>query len=73
MGKGKGSHFQWVCPIKIGQVLIEFRFSKRKTLLDILLLLRKCRKRIPLKCQVISKSFKLLKNNLEKNYTKLVV
>lgn len=71
MGKGKGSHFQWICPIKIGQILLEFRF-KKKTLLEILLLLRKCKKRIPLKCQIVSRSSKLLKNNLEKNYKKII-
>lgn len=43
MGKGKGAHFKWICPIKIGQILVEFRLRKRK-LLDILLLLRKCKK-----------------------------
>lgn len=71
MGKGKGSHFKWVCPVKIGQILLEFRFRK-KTFLEILLLLRKCRKRIPLKCQIVSRSSKLLKNNLEKNYHKII-
>lgn len=76
MGKGKGSHDKWICPIKIGQILVEFRFrkrgSKKKNLLKILLLIRKCRKRIPLKCQVISRSKKLLKNDLEKKFTKVL-
>lgn len=43
MGKGKGAHFKWICPVKIGQILVEFRLRKRQ-LLDILLLLRKCKK-----------------------------
>lgn len=70
MGKGKGSHFIWICPIQIGQIIIEFRFFK-KSFLDILLLLRKCKKKLPLKCQIISRSTKLLKDNLEKDLKKL--
>jgi large subunit ribosomal protein L16 len=71
MGKGKGGHHKWICPIKKGQILVEFRLRKRK-LLDILLLLRKCRKRLPLKCQIVTRSKKLLKNNLEKNFKKFL-
>ena len=37
----------------------------------ILLLLRKCKKKLPIKCQIVSKSSKLLKNNLEKNFNKI--
>jgi large subunit ribosomal protein L16 len=70
MGKGKGGHHKWICPIKIGQILVEFRF-KRRNYLEILLLLRKCKKRLPLKCQIVSRSKKLLKNNLEKNFYKI--
>jgi large subunit ribosomal protein L16 len=70
MGKGKGNHFQWIAPIKIGQILLEFKLRRRK-FLEILFILRKCKKRLPLKCQIISKSKKLLKNNLEKNYNKI--
>jgi len=70
MGKGKGSHHKWICPIKIGQILVEFRF-RRRNYLEILLLLRKCKKRLPLKCQIVSRSKKLLKNNLEKNFNKI--
>jgi len=29
MGKGKGPFKQWVCPVKIGQIILEFRFPKR--------------------------------------------
>jgi len=72
MGKGKGGHHQWVCPVKKGQIIVEFRFRRRK-ILEILLLLRKCRKRLPLKCQIVSKSKKLLKNNLEKNFNKFLI
>lgn len=48
------------CPIKIGQILLEFKLRRRK-FLEILFILRKCKKRLPLKCQIISKSKKLLK------------
>ena len=72
MGKGKGAHFKWICPIKIGQILVEFRFRKKFfSFLEILLLLRKCKKKLPIKCQIVSKSSKLLKNNLEKNFNKI--
>jgi large subunit ribosomal protein L16 len=71
MGKGKGSHFKWICPVKIGQILLEFRF-KKKSFLEILLLLRKCKKKLPVKCQIISRSKKLLQNNLEKNLKKVI-
>jgi ribosomal protein L16/L10AE len=71
MGKGKGGHFQWICPVKIGQIIIEFRFRKN-TFLKILFLLRKCKKKIPLKCQIISRSKKLLKDNLEKDLKKVI-
>ena len=71
MGKGKGGHFKWICPVKIGQIIIEFKFRK-KSILEILLLLRKCKKRLPLKCQIVSKRKKLLKNNLEKNLKKII-
>ena len=74
MGKGKGGHHKWICPIKKGQILVEFRFRlrRRRKLLDFLLLLRKCKKRLPLKCQIVSRSKKLLKNNLEKNFKKFL-
>lgn len=48
MGKGKGAHFKWICPVRIGQVILEFRF-KKKSFLEILLLLRKCKKKLPVK------------------------
>lgn len=48
MGKGKGSHFKWICPIRIGQIIVEFRLKKR-SFLEILLLLRKCKKKLPMK------------------------
>lgn len=70
MGKGKGGFHQWVCPVKVGQIIVEFRLRRRK-LLDILALLRKCKKRLPLKCQIVSKSKKVLKNNLEHNFKKI--
>jgi len=54
MGKGKGNFDQWICPIKIGQVLIEFDFNKF-SLIEILSILRKCSKRLPVKSINISK------------------
>ena len=71
MGKGKGAHFKWICPVRTGQIIMEFRF-RRKSLLEILLLLRKCKKKLPMKVQIVSRSKKLLKNNLEKNLKKIV-
>jgi len=71
MGKGKGAHFKWICPVRSGQILMEFRF-RRKSLLEILLLLRKCKKKLPMKVQIVSRSKKLLKNNLEKNLKKII-
>ena len=71
MGKGKGAHFKWICPVRAGQILMEFRF-RRKSLLEILLLLRKCKKKLPMKIQIVSRSKKLLKNNLERNLKKIV-
>ena len=71
MGKGKGSHFKWICPVKVGQILLEFRL-KKKTFLEILLLLRRCKKKLPVKCQIVSRSKKVLKNNLERNLNKII-
>ena len=62
------------CPIKIGQILLEFRLKRRK-FLDILFILRKCKKRLPLKCKIISKSKKLLQiiwKKIIKNFFKMV-
>ena len=70
MGKGKGAHFKWICPVKIGQIILELRL-KRKSFLKILLLLRKCKKKLPIKCKIITKSKKLLNNNLEKDLKKI--
>ena len=50
---------------------MEFRFRK-KSFLQILLILRKCKKKLPIKCKIISRSQKLLKNNLEKNLKKII-
>lgn len=69
MGKGKGNHFEWIAPIRIGQILIEFRLRRRK-ILDILFILRKCKKRVPFKCQIVSKTKKLLKIIWKKNLIK---
>lgn len=71
MGKGKGDHFKWICPVQTGQILIEFSF-KKISFLDILFLLRKCKKKLPIKTQIISRSIKLLKDNLEKDLKKII-
>ena len=71
MGKGKGAHFKWICPVKIGQILIEFRL-RRRSFLEILLLLRRCKKKLPIQCRIVTKSKKLLNDNLEKNLKKIM-
>ena len=75
MGKGKGSHFKWICPIKIGQIFVEFKFKKIKNLNSIIKLLkfiRKCKKRLPFKCKLINRFNKNFSNNLEKKYNCLL-
>ena len=67
MGKGKGAHFKWICPVRTGQIIMEFRF-RRKSFLEILLLLRKCKKKLPMKVQIVSRSKKLLKNKFVEFY-----
>lgn len=71
MGKGKGNHADWVCPIKIGQILIEFSF-KNLNFFNILNLLRKCLKRLPVKANLISYNLGLLTKNLDKNFKLLI-
>lgn len=67
MGKGKGAFSHWVCPINIGQILIEFSF-KSLNFLNILNLLRKCLKRLPIKSCLISYKTGILPKNIEKNF-----
>lgn len=62
MGKGKGSFNEWVCPIKAGQILIEFNFNNMSEL-EKLLILRKCIKRLPVKAQIINLNHKLIVKN----------
>jgi large subunit ribosomal protein L16 len=62
MGKGKGAFNEWVCPVRAGQILIEFQF-KNIPELEKLLILRKCIKRLPLKSQMINLNFKLIEKN----------
>jgi ribosomal protein L16/L10AE len=62
MGKGKGSFNEWVCPIKAGQILIEFNFNNMSEL-EKLLILRKCIKRLPVKAQIINLNYKLIEKN----------
>lgn len=76
MGKGKGSHFEWICPVNIGQVFIEFSVKKSRgsnnSLFKLLKFIRKCKKRIPFKCILISKNKKIFCNNMEKKYNTLI-
>lgn len=75
MGKGKGAHFEWICPIKIGQIFIEFSLKKTKdtnSLFRLLKFIRKCKKRIPFKCKLVNRVNKNFSNNLEKRYNSLI-
>jgi len=67
MGKGKGNHADWICPIRAGQILIEFSFGNLN-FLNILLLLRKCIKRLPVKTTLVSKTYNILPKNLDRNF-----
>jgi large subunit ribosomal protein L16 len=62
MGKGKGNFNEWVCPVRAGQILIEFKF-KNISELEKLLILRKCIKRLPVKAQMINMNLKLIEKN----------
>ena len=70
MGKGKGAHFEWICPIQIGQIFVEFSIKKNRSnsLFKLLKMIRKCKKRIPFKCKLITKTKKTFSNNMEKRY-----
>lgn len=75
MGKGKGGHFQWICPVKIGQIFIEFNLKKKRkqhTFFKLLKFIRKCQKRIPFKCKLIIKKKKYFCSNLEQKYNTLL-
>lgn len=71
MGKGKGNHHDWICPIKIGQILIEFSFLDLK-LFNILILLRKCIKRLPVKSRIVTSQYGILSKNIDKNFNKII-
>jgi len=70
MGKGKGNHAEWVCPINIGQIIVEFSFVNFN-FFNILHLLKKCIKRLPVKAILVSKTRNLLKKNLICNFNLL--
>lgn len=55
MGKGKGSHDQWVCPIKIGQIILEFNFSQINQI-EASKILKRCSNRLPVKNMIIKKN-----------------
>jgi len=67
MGKGKGNHSDWVCPVTIGQILIEFSF-KFLSFFNILNVLRKCIKRLPVKSVLIGYNLGILTKNLDRNF-----
>ena len=73
MGKGKGAHFEWICSIMIGQVFVEFSLKKNRSnsLFKLLKMIRKCKKRIPFKCKLITKNKFHFCNNMEKKYNLL--
>lgn len=71
MGKGKGSFSEWVCPINIGQILLEFSF-KSLNFFNILNLLRKCLKRLPVKSCLINYKTGILSKNIEKKFNLII-
>ncbi len=70
MGKGKGNHADWICPVLSGQILIEFSFVNLN-LFIILNLLRKCMKRLPMKTNVLTLKNGLLTKGLARNFSEL--
>lgn len=62
MGKGKGNFNEWVCPVRAGQILLEFKFNNISEI-EKLLILRKCIKRLPVKAQMINLKSKLLQKD----------
>lgn len=70
MGKGKGNHADWICPVLSGQILIEFSFVNLN-LFIILNLLRKCMKRLPLKTNILTLKYGLLSKGLDRNFSEL--
>lgn len=70
MGKGKGNFNEWVCPVRAGQILIEFKFIKMSEI-EKLLIIRRCIKRLPIKAQMISLKLKLLSKNTKKIILKI--
>ena len=70
MGKGKGSFNEWVCPVRPGQILIEFKFNMISDI-ERLLILRKCIKRLPVKSQIVNVKSKLIQKNIKLNILKI--
>lgn len=70
MGKGKGNHSEWICPVKSGQILIEFSFIDLNFFM-ILNLLRKCIKRLPIKTNILTLKNGLLQEGFDRNFYKL--
>lgn len=70
MGKGKGNFSTWICPIFLGQIIIEFSVINLN-FFSMLNLLRKCIKRLPIKSCIITTKFGILQKNLEFNYSTL--
>lgn len=68
MGKGKGNHNQWVCPITIGQILIEFEFNNQVKQIEKYFIFRRCLKRLPVKGLIIFKKTKILNGLYSNNF-----
>ena len=50
MGKGKGKHSHWVCPIKKGKVVYEISGVSLFTALDVL---KKCGYKMPFRFKIV--------------------
>jgi large subunit ribosomal protein L16 len=54
MGKGKGSHHVWVCPVKAGHILFELKGLKEQTAV---LALKLAADKMPFRCSVIKLTY----------------
>jgi len=54
MGKGKGSHHIWICPILKGQIIYEVRGASR---IRCILALRKAADKMPFNCSITSLTY----------------
>ena len=58
----------------IGQVFVEFSMKKNRnnSFFKLLKMIRKCKKRIPFQCKLITKNKRYFSNNMEKKYNILI-